>query len=158
MTTWTPCEPTLLWDRLIHFLKTILHHFTPERSDCPVPMNRLNGARVTHRDFGKGNVEVTEEVNCNQRKDPNQRSKEHWQGKTVFQMELPVPSMTSRLAKTKPEPPKTELRLDTDGRTKKANDLKRSRDVPNQATRDGIKMVSNWNRSGDAITLRRSHC
>ena len=51
--------------------------FTPERSDCPVPLNCLNGTRVTHRDFGKGNVEVTQDVNYNQMKDPNQRSKEH---------------------------------------------------------------------------------
>ena len=166
MTTWVPCEPTLLWDLLFHFLyiddstpldrlntlinvlKPKYYHtdewildegnhtvtrihkrprrsmLTPERSDCPVPLNRLNGTRVTHRDFGKGHVEVTEDVNYNQMKDPNQRSKKHWKGKTVFQLKLPVPSMTSRLAKTKPEPPKTELRLDTDGRTKKANDLK----------------------------------
>ena len=45
--------------------------------------------------------------------------------------------MTSRLAKTKPEPPKTELRLDTDGQTKKANDLKRSRGVPSPDAVDG---------------------
>ena len=87
----------------------------------------------------KGNVEVTEDVNCNQMKDPNQRSKEHWKGKTVFQLKLPVPSMTSRLAKTKPEPPKTELRLDTDGQIKKANDLKRSRGVPSPDTACGWK-------------------
>ena len=37
--------------------------FTPERSDCPIPLNRLTGTWVTHRDFGKRNVEVTEDVN-----------------------------------------------------------------------------------------------
>ena len=86
---------------------------------------------------------MTENMNYNQMKDPNQRSKEHWKGETVFQLKLPVPSMTSRLAKTKPEPPKTELRLDTDGRTQKANDLKRSRGVPSQDIVDGSRLVSN---------------
>ena len=64
--------------------------FTPERSDCSVPLNRLDGPRVAHRDFGKGNVEVTKDVNYNQMKDSKQRSKEHWKGKTVFQLKLPV--------------------------------------------------------------------
>ena len=30
--------------------------FTPERSDCPVPMERLNGQRTTYLDYGEGNV------------------------------------------------------------------------------------------------------
>ena len=30
--------------------------FTPERSDCPVPLDRLNGQRTIHLDYGEGNV------------------------------------------------------------------------------------------------------
>ena len=30
--------------------------FTPERSDCPVPIERLNGQRTTYLDYGAGNV------------------------------------------------------------------------------------------------------
>ena len=86
---------------------------------------------------------MTEDMNYNQMKDPNQRSKEHWKGKTIFQLKPLFPSMTSRLAKTKLEPPKTELRLDTDGQTQKANDLKRSRGVPSQDIVDGSRLVSN---------------
>ena len=30
--------------------------FTPERSDCPVPLDRLNGQWTTRLDYGEGNV------------------------------------------------------------------------------------------------------
>ena len=30
--------------------------FTPERSDCPVPLDRSNGQRTIHLDYGEGNV------------------------------------------------------------------------------------------------------
>ena len=73
--------------------------FTPEHSDCPVPLNRLNGTRVTHRDFGKGNVEMTEDVNYNQIKDPNQRSKQRWKGKTVFPIETACPKHDKQTCK-----------------------------------------------------------
>ena len=101
---------------------------------------------------------MTEDVNYIQMKDLNQQSKEHWKGKTIFQLKLPVPSMTSRLAKTKPEPPKTELRLDTVGRTKKANDLKRSRGVPSPDTVDGSRMVSKLEQLRRWDHPERSHC
>ena len=59
--------------------------FTPERSDCPVPLDRLNGQRTIHLDYGEGNVRevhdnfVTTEL-------PNQMMDGCWKGRTIFQL------------------------------------------------------------------------
>ena len=59
--------------------------FTPESSDCPVPLDRLNGQLTTHLDYGKGDVK---EVLDNFRNTglPNQVIDGDWKGRTVFQL------------------------------------------------------------------------
>ena len=57
--------------------------FMPDRSDCPVEMDRLTGTRITTMDFGEGRVETVTEY-FRQLANQNERTKEHWKGKTVF--------------------------------------------------------------------------
>lgn len=98
---------------------------------------------------------MIEDVNYSQMEDTNQRSKEHWKGKTAFQLKLLVPNMTSRHAKTTPEPPTTKLKPDTEGQARKANDLKQFQGGPSPDTVDGSRIVSKiLNKSGGGITLR----
>ena len=59
--------------------------FTPESSDCPVPLDRLNGQRTTHLNYGEGdNKEVLD--NFRNTKLPNQLIDTYWKGRTVFQL------------------------------------------------------------------------
>ena len=61
--------------------------FMPDRSDCPVEMARLTGTRITTMDFGEGRVETVTEY-FRQLANQNERTKEHWKGKTVFNSRL----------------------------------------------------------------------
>ena len=58
--------------------------FTPERSDCPVPFDRLNGQRTIHLDYGEGNVREVHDNFITARL-PNQMMDGYWKGRTVFQ-------------------------------------------------------------------------
>ena len=51
--------------------------FTPERSDCPVPLDRLNGQRTIHLDYGLHDNFMTTEL-------PSQMMDGYWKGRTVF--------------------------------------------------------------------------
>ena len=57
--------------------------FTPERSDCPVPMERLNGQRTTHLDCGEGNVREIQD-NFITAGLPNMLMDSYWKG--MFQL------------------------------------------------------------------------
>ena len=59
--------------------------FTPERSDCPVPMERLNGQRTTYLDYGEGNVREMQD-NFITAGLPNILMDSYWKGRTVFQL------------------------------------------------------------------------
>ena len=61
--------------------------FMPDRSDCPGEMDRLTGTRITTMDFGEGRVETVIEY-FRQLANQNERTKEHWKGKTVFNSRL----------------------------------------------------------------------
>ena len=59
--------------------------FTPERSDCPAPLGRLNGQRTIHLDYGAGNVrEVHDNFLITEL--PNQMVDGYWKGRTIFQL------------------------------------------------------------------------
>ncbi len=57
--------------------------FTPERSDCPVPLDRLNG--TVYLDYGEGNVRKVQD-NFMTTELPNQMMDGYWKGRTVFQL------------------------------------------------------------------------
>ena len=88
--------------------------FTPESSDCPVPLDRLNGQRTTHLNYGEGdNKEVLD--NFRNIELPNQLIDEYWKGKTVFQLKT-VPTFRhhskappDNTAVPKEEPEDTEV-------------------------------------------------
>ena len=92
--------------------------FTPESSDCPVPLDRLNGQRTTHLDYGKGDVK---EVLDNFRNTglPNQVIDGDWKGRTVFQLKtVPTHRYHSKTALDsnavpKEEPEHTEVQSPT---------------------------------------------
>ena len=92
--------------------------FTPESSDCPVPLDRLNGQRTTHLDYGEGDVK---EVLANFRNTelPNQMIDEYWKGRTVFQLKtVPTRRYNSKAhpdstALPKEEPEHTEVQSST---------------------------------------------
>ena len=64
--------------------------FMPDRADCPVEMDRLTGTRITTIDFGEGSVETVTEY-FRQLANQNERTKEHWKGKTAFQLKTSLP-------------------------------------------------------------------
>ena len=88
--------------------------FNPESSDCPVPLDRLNGQRTTHLNYGEGdNKEVLD--NFRNTELPNQMINEYWKGKTVFQLKT-VPTFRhhskappDNTAVPKEEPEDTEV-------------------------------------------------
>ena len=92
--------------------------FTPESSDCPVPLDRLNGQRTTHLDYGAGDVrEVLD--NFRNTELPNQMIDEYWKGRTVFQLKtVPTRRYHSKAppdntAVPKEEPEHTEVQSST---------------------------------------------
>ena len=92
--------------------------FTPESSDCPVPLDRLNGQRTTHLNYGEGdNKEVLDNFRTTEL--PNQMIDEYWKGKTVFQLKT-VPTFRhhskappDNTAVPKEEPEDTEVQSST---------------------------------------------
>ena len=65
--------------------------FTPERSDCPVPLDRLNGHRTIYLDYGDGNIREVQD-NFMTTGLPNQMMDGYWTGRTVFQLKT-VPTV-----------------------------------------------------------------
>ena len=64
--------------------------FVPDRSDCPVGIDKMTGIRITTMDFGEGRVEnVIEQLD--QLENKTERTKEHWKGKTVFRLKPTTP-------------------------------------------------------------------
>ena len=59
--------------------------FTPERSDCPVPMERLNGQRTTYLDYGEGNIREMQD-NFITAGLPNMVMDSYCKGRTAFQL------------------------------------------------------------------------
>ena len=92
--------------------------FTPQRSDCPVPLDRLNGQRTIHLDYGEGNVEEVQD-NFMTTGLPNQMMDGYWKGKTVFQLKtVPTRRYHSKAppdstAVSKEEPEHTEAQSST---------------------------------------------
>ena len=92
--------------------------FTPESSDCPVPLDRLNGQRTTHLDYGEGDAKEVLD-NFRNTELPNQMTDEYWKGKTVFQLKT-VPTFRhyskappDNTAVPKEEPEDTEVQSST---------------------------------------------
>ena len=92
--------------------------FTPESSDCPVPLDRLNGHRTTHLDYGEGDAKEVLD-NFRNTELPNQMIDEYWKGKTVFQLKT-VPTFRhhskappDNTAVPKEEPEDTEVQSST---------------------------------------------
>ena len=92
--------------------------FTPESSDCPVPLDRLNGQRTTHLDYGEGDAKEVLD-NFRNTELPNQMIDEYWKGKTVFQLKT-VPTFRhhskappDNTAVAKEEPEHTEVQSST---------------------------------------------
>ena len=92
--------------------------FTPESSDCPVPLDRLNGQRTTHLDYGEGDAKEVLD-NFRNTELPNQMIDEYWKGKTVFQLKI-VPTFRhhskappDNTAVPKKEPEDTEVQSST---------------------------------------------
>ena len=92
--------------------------FTPERSDCPVPMERLNGQRTTYLDYGEGNVREMQD-NFITAGLPNMLMDSYWKGRTVFQLKtVPTRRYHSKAppestAVPKEEPKPTEAQSST---------------------------------------------
>ena len=92
--------------------------FTPQRSDCPVPLDRLNGQRTIHLDYGEGNVKEVQD-NFITTGLPNQMMDGYWKGKTVFQLKtVPTRRYHSKAppdstAVSKEEPEHTEAQSST---------------------------------------------
>ena len=90
--------------------------FTPERSDCPVPLDRLNGQRAIYLDYGEGN-EVQDNFMTTEL--PNQMMDGYWKGRTVFQLKtVPICRYHSKAppdstAVPKEEPEHTEAQSST---------------------------------------------
>ena len=55
--------------------------FTPERSVCSVPLDRLNGQRTIHLDYGEGNIREVQD-NFMTTELPNQMMDGYWTGRT----------------------------------------------------------------------------
>ena len=92
--------------------------FTPESSDCPIPLDRLNGPRTTHLDYGEGDAKEVLD-NFRNTELPNQMIDEYWKGKTVFQLKT-VPTFRryskappDNTAVPKEEPEDTEVQSST---------------------------------------------
>ena len=79
------------------------------RSDCPVEMDRLTGTRITTMDFGEGRVETVIEY-FRQLANKNERTKEHWKGKMVFQLKISFP-LVGNTTKGRARKPDTEERV-----------------------------------------------
>ena len=74
--------------------------FMPDRSDCPGEMDRLTGTRITTMDFGEGREETVTEY-FRQLAKQNERTKEHWKGKTVFQLKTSFSSTAEKYNRRK---------------------------------------------------------
>ena len=92
--------------------------FIPESSDCPVPLDRLNGQRTTRLDYGEGDAKEVLD-NFRNTELPNQMIDEYWKGKTVFQLKT-VPTFRhhskappDNTAVPKEEPEHTEVQSST---------------------------------------------
>ena len=92
--------------------------FTPERSDCPDPMERLNGQRTTYLDYDEGNVREMQD-NFITAGLPNMLMDSYWKGRTVFQLKtVPTRRYHSKAppestAVPKEEPKSTEAQSST---------------------------------------------
>ena len=92
--------------------------FTPEQSDCPVPLDRLNGQWTIHLDSGEGNVREVRD-NFLTTELPNRMMDGYWKGRTVFQLKT-VPTRRyhskappDRTPVPKEEPEHTEAQSST---------------------------------------------
>eukprot|EP00434_Breviolum_minutum_P039748 symbB.v1.2.035312.t1/scaffold4706.1/size36105/1 len=85
--------------------------FTPERSDCPVPMERLNGQRTTYLDYGEGNIREMQD-NFITAGLPNMVMDSYCKGRTAFQLNTvptrryhsKAPPENTAVPKEEPEP------------------------------------------------------
>jgi len=115
----------------------------PDRSGCPVEMDRLTGTRITTMDFGEGRVETVIEY-FRQLANQNERTKEHWKGKTVFQLKTTLPL----------------LRNTTKGRARKPDADEPVDDETDTAMRDALTKDTDASRllPHTADEARNYHC